>query len=944
MTLDQENSLSLEASFSHLSVCLCSQVATPCKNKRTSWDRRNVYLKEYQIPAPRLLSSPAEPAQPASFLSSNMDHLPRPGSATGRRDIVVPYVCQEEYDGGEFMTYPSRRGSLPHLHTVGVFPGQLLYSHQMRLASLSKREIESFYQTWLFFGLIREILGSLYVAEDLIYTCEGANPYPKAVSTSKLVLALDTWIARAQAGTVDPPVTYAHVAQCLCLTHAALSVQAIRSSFDKRIMLSLASLGQTFTYAANKAFNITDVVKDNRCSMTWLGLLDASYWQGRLLAQGWCVSEMRLVLDTTMSLQTLHFLACLDKTDSKESHQQCDSRQCTAYQNDLGRYQTQHVSKECDCREFLIKSEALYNILKTGALPLIRVKPSQTLGELSVDIVASRPTSRYVAISHVWADGLGNPYANALPRCQLSNLGKLTQDLDVAARARDVQDHHVEETDVQEHEELLLWCDTLCCPVQPEEAKRLALKYMYRTYLDATHVLVLDASLRRYNVESLDIDEWSMRILTSPWMRRLWTLQEGALPAVTNRLWFQLAHKAVNLRELRMNARDKIFSSISRRGLALDMFKRISSFSDISFEKNSTRPQADLGKVIEALHHRSVSIPSDEPLLIGNLLGLDAAQILNGKDDAVSLRMNRLWRLMSSALHGIPSNILFRAGQRLAEPGLRWAPATLLAAEDPHIYIESSESENEQGILTPSDGLLVHLHGFRLSLASPAKGLPSLHKSIAQLDDPNRLCMKDDAGSWCLMRRNLPVKQDSFLTNKTLAETILESENMWIVHPGSKFPRNPNSKAQSLIGLIVKVETGGTAEKEEKGFKKAYAKLHVKIGQVGASASAWFALATKISAQLASDSPALRKLAAIENDLAEHSLSSSSSSLKTIALQELASEIHQMAANEETKEAIVAAGNKFDVIELENLITTVLWGQYVCMQETTPKTQRWCVD
>ena len=170
-----------------------------------------------------------------------------------------------------------------------------------------------------------------------------------------------------------------------------------------------------------------------------------------------------------------------------------------------------------------------------------------------------------MALSHVWADGLGNPYANALPRCQLSYVGRIIKDLDIAARSRDIRDHNVKREDVstqeeegEEDEKLLLWCDTLCCPVQTEETKSLALGYMYQTYRDATHVLVLDASLRQHDVENLDIDELSIRIFTSPWMRRLWTLQEGALPATTFRLWFQLTHKAVNFREFLTNALGKI--------------------------------------------------------------------------------------------------------------------------------------------------------------------------------------------------------------------------------------------------------------------------------------------------------------------------------------------------------------------------------------------------
>lgn len=874
-----------------------------------------------------------------------MEHLPCPGSATGRSKTIVPYVCQEEYDGGEFLSYPGRRrGDLPNLHTVGLFPGQLLYSHQMQLALLSRQEIESFYQTWLFFGLIHEILGSLYVAEDLIYTSEDQGGYIKAVSTSKLIPALEEWVARVQAGSVDPPVTYEHVAQCLCLTHAALSIQTVRSNFDPNIKLSIASLGQTFAYAANKAFNITNPVQDNKCPLTWRGLTDDDYWRGRLLAHGWCVSEVKLILDTTLSLQTLHFLACLDKSNSEHSHERCDMQQCTAYQNDLEKYRTQHVSKDCDCVELSIDPEALYSILRTRSLPLIRVRTGQTLGELSVDIVASRPTSRYVALSHVWADGLGNPYANAMPRCQLSDIAKLIRELNTAARSLDARE------DVEEkEEELLLWCDTLCCPIQSREAHNLALEYMYQTYRHASHVLVLDASLRRCDVESLDIDETSMRILTSPWMRRLWTLQEGALPSVTNRLWFQLAHKALNLRELRINARDQFFSSIDRRGLAGDMLKRLGSFANIFPMDSSTHPRADLGTVIEALLYRSVSISSDEPLLIGNLLGLDSAQILTGGDGAIASRANRLWRMMPSAARGIPSNLLFRVGPRLAEPGLKWAPATLLDGNDANLFIQSSESENEQGILTASDGLLVRFHGFRLELASRAKHLPSYHKSVSQLIDPNSLWMKDEAGLWYHMRRSLPVQQDTFLTNKTLAKVIEEGENMWVVHSGSKFPRQAESKVQTSIGLIVEVETEGEGkdEDEEAAVKKSHAKLHIRIAPAQISTQVWFAAATTLSAELASDSLAsdslaLRKLAELERGLDERS--TSSSSFKTTALEELESEIHHMAEREEAKETVEAAGNKFNVLYMENLIKMVLWGQYVCMRETAPRTQRWCVD
>ena len=881
-----------------------------------------------------------------------MEHLPCPASAIGREKTVVPYVCQEKYDGGPFMTYPYRKSNVPNLHIVGLFPGQFPDSHQTQLASLPKWELESFYQTWLFFGLIHEILGSLYVAEDNISTCEDYGGYTRAVSTSKLVAALEVWVAHVQAGTAKPSMTYAHVAQCLCMIHAAINIKAVRSNLDPNIQLSLASLGQTFAYAANKANNIDHPEQDNKSPSTSCSLIDDDYWKGRFLAHGWCGTEVKLVLDSTSSLQTRHFLACLDKRDAERKHQGCDTQQCMVYQNDLDTYQTQHVSEGCDCEELSVNSEALFNILRRKALPLIRVRQGQTLGELSINIVASRPTSRYVAISHVWADGLGNPRANALPRCQVSNIGKIITDLEIAAHSRDIEIHNVEGRDVEQQEkdeeggkeeELLLWCDTLCCPVQTEEAKHLALEYMYQTYRNAAHVLVLDASLRRHKFESSDIDELSMRIFTSPWMRRLWTLQEGALPAVTNRLWFQLEQRAVNLRELRINARDKYFASIGRRGLAGDMLRRLGSFANVFLRDSFAHPRADLGKVMEALHHRSVSVLSDEPLLIGNLLGLDAAQILNGGDGAVAQRINRLWRLLPSAVHGIPSDLIFRIGPRLAEPGLRWAPATLLIDNNINTAVQSSEKEEDQAFLTTSEGLFVHLHGFRLSLGPGTKGLPSPHVSIKHLNNPNHLWVKHDAGSWYFIIRRLPVEQDKFLTDKTLAEVILEGKSLWVIHPDPEFPRPLNSRRQSSVGLVVEVETGENVENKGATVKKAHAKLHVNIAPIQAITSTELALATALSARLVSDSPALQKLAAIEHDLDERS-SSSSASLRTVALEELQSDINRIATSEEVRKAVAADGKDVNTSLMAAAIKLMVWGQYVCMGEKVPKSQAWCVD
>lgn len=63
-------------------------------------------------------------------------------------------------------------------------------------------------------------------------------------------------------------------------------------------------------------------------------------------------------------------------------------------------------------------------------------------------------------------------------------------------------------------------------------------------YTEASHVLVLDSSLDHIGNSGLHLTEIGLRIFTTGWMRRLWTLQEGALP---RKLWFQFKYNAVDL-------------------------------------------------------------------------------------------------------------------------------------------------------------------------------------------------------------------------------------------------------------------------------------------------------------------------------------------------------------------------------------------------------------
>ncbi len=440
-----------------------------------------------------------------------MEHLPSPLHSLHADKTKVPYVCKKPYDGGSFLTYPVREGKAYVLPAASSSPGQLPFWQHEKLHPTPKEELESFFQTWLFFGLIHEVLADLCSPQDFIRASQEATD--KVMSTSNLISITETWISKVING--DIVTTYDHLAECLRVTFAAL--RAVNPEFDQRIKLSIASTGEVLEYAVNKAFHIENMARDNKCPASWPALIDKAAWTESMQAAGWCPSQIFILCQGAISIQSLYYFTALRQPDSPSRHQSCSERKCTAHQNNLEKYTTQHCTSDCECEELSVNIGAVEDILLKGEIPLLRVIPGQSLADLNLEIISSQPDSQYVALSHVWADGLGNPYANALPRCQLLRLQGLLQCSNMPWDSGD------------NDQELLLWCDTLCCPVRHSEAKNRALLQMKRTYHDATIVLVLDASLQLCDSSPSNPEEMCARISSSGWTRRLWTLQEGTL-------------------------------------------------------------------------------------------------------------------------------------------------------------------------------------------------------------------------------------------------------------------------------------------------------------------------------------------------------------------------------------------------------------------------------
>ena len=224
-----------------------------------------------------------------------------------------------------------------------------------------------------------------------------------------------------------------------------------------------------------------------------------------------------------------------------QDHESCTATSCLAYSTSDQTYTTRHVNEGCQCPLVSAPFEKIADVVAHGGIPLI------DLGALSNDeeelrIVKGTAYSSSTAISQVWADGLGNAKANALPRCQLKRLALRLSALPANQPSR-IARLFKTLTGVARVRSMLLWMDTLCVPIQAgrkgDILRSRAIDRMAVIYSAAKQVLILDEEYSNVTPESEPRELTAGRMLSSKWLTRCWTLQEGTL---ARKSFFQFAY------------------------------------------------------------------------------------------------------------------------------------------------------------------------------------------------------------------------------------------------------------------------------------------------------------------------------------------------------------------------------------------------------------------
>ncbi len=290
----------------------------------------------------------------------------------------------------------------------------------------------------------------------------------------------------------------------------------------------------------------------------------------------------------------------------------------------------------CECPFIKPPLELVLQILQSGEIPVVQYDP--TRNEFTV-LRASEVS--YVAISHVWADGLGSTTEKGLPKCQIQGLSKKVKQ-------------------VASNDTGAFWMDSLCVPEMQEMRKR-AIGLMAKTYRNANATLVLDSGIRHCSV-SAPLEEKLLSVLSCGWMQRLWTLQEGLL---ARRLMFAFADGLTDIGDLIPVGEDLLDCLLTN--LASEIFR-------LTKYQNSVRTDSTafgIGDLARSLVWRTTSKAEDETLAIAGLANVDARELAN-------LPPHERMRTFLLQVEKLPPNIIFMSAPKLNVPGFSWAPQTLM--------------------------------------------------------------------------------------------------------------------------------------------------------------------------------------------------------------------------------------------------------------------------
>ncbi|KAL5348096.1 hypothetical protein ACLOAV_006576 [Pseudogymnoascus australis] len=283
---------------------------------------------------------------------------------------------------------------------------------------------------------------------------------------------------------------------------------------------------------------------------------------------GWCKSMSQKSWNFLNPLTAYSASAIDSHLGSHRNHTKCTGKICETFtMKDESTYQTKHTP-ECDgtCGDVEIDKQSLHDLIMQGKIPIISLSLGAD-GRLNTEVTHSGDVPHYIAISHVWSDGLGNPHKNALPYCELLKMFRMLEEwplkhakpdwMNSFLNPMDMIKKRMESTGVDplalqrlkemrevieplaeeyvdnwldtlkasgQHQKVNLWMDTICIP-HIRESRKIAITQINDVYSGSFYTIALDAGLENLP-DTASSTEIFLQLELSSWKGRCWTFLE----------------------------------------------------------------------------------------------------------------------------------------------------------------------------------------------------------------------------------------------------------------------------------------------------------------------------------------------------------------------------------------------------------------------------------
>ncbi|KAL8671599.1 MAG: hypothetical protein Q9168_003905 [Polycauliona sp. 1 TL-2023] len=508
------------------------------------------------------------------------------------------------------------------------------------------RRVAALLQAWLYYGLLESVVKKKIHVSYLMRPGDDGNEY---LYSRNLHFSLQMRVFDIRANPAQKAQASMEIQQQIRLAHDWLSRITAWShpSFRPKIDDEYPELMDQLEEIVPAAIRLVEAIEQMRLyvlpkeptlgTLTWQYPYEvANRRRSKLNALGWCAFQIKL-LEDTVNQSTIDWLIACNKKQDPTGHETCTAKACARNDIDESTYQQAHVCLSGRCQKILPDARKVMTTLIDDQIPVMRLQEQN--GRLAVDVSGTPKTEpgNYIAISHVWADGLGGATETGLNECQARRLSDLCSALN------------------QSTEIVWFWLDCLCIPRTDKDVYIRALISIRDVYLQASSVLVLDKTIMKCKMSSSTEDLY-IHIYLSAWMQRMWTYEEAVL-----------ARKVIFALEDGFHPY-KVDTKPSMRRTVSVVWQTLGAQL---YRLRADREHLNIGHIYQAFRYRLTNAPQEEFLSIAGMLDLDTEMLLHVKGED---RTKRFWL----QLKWVPFNVPFLECPKMSEPGFRWAPRTLM--------------------------------------------------------------------------------------------------------------------------------------------------------------------------------------------------------------------------------------------------------------------------